>query len=116
VTQLVNQRLANRHHNVILIVACVLDGHLKKRDLVGQRVAVGPLPLGQRRALIETKQRVRRLDADFGKLVVRRLILDDDGDVLESVRNCCGIEVRASSTSERNSLRVMLTGGVWTPP
>ena len=40
----------------------VLDRPLEDRDAIGQRVAVGPAALGQRRALIEAEERVRRLD------------------------------------------------------
>ena len=61
---LVNQRLADRDDDVVLVVARVLDRALKERDLVGQRVAVRPLALGERRAFVEAEQRIGRLDAD----------------------------------------------------
>src|SRR5262249_16422787 len=50
-----------------------------------------PAPLRERRALIETEQRVRRLDLHFVEEFTRRLVLDDDRQVLhrlaESLRN-----------------------------
>ena len=65
VADLVDQRLADRHDDVVFVLARVLDRALKQRDLVRQRVAVRPLPLGERRALVQAEQRVRRLDADL---------------------------------------------------
>ena len=52
------------------------------RDAIGQRIAVAPAALGQRRALIEAEQRVAGLHLDLLENVRRRLVFDDDGDVL----------------------------------
>ena len=83
VADLVDQRLADGHHDVVVVVAGVLDGPLVEHDAIGQRVAVVPAPLGQRRALVEAEQRVRRLDLHLGQQLVARLVLDDDGEVLD---------------------------------
>ena len=85
VADLVDQRLADRDDDVVFVLARVFDRSLKERDLVGQHVAVRPLALGQRRALIEPEQRVGRLDLDLGQLLGRRLVFDHDGDVLHRV-------------------------------
>src|SRR6516162_3061856 len=53
VPDFVDQRLANCDDDVVFVLARIFDRPLIQRDLVGQHVAVGPLPLGERRALIE---------------------------------------------------------------
>ena len=55
-TELVNQRFADRHHHVVVIFAGVLDRPLKQRDFVRQPVAVVPLAFGERRALVQAEQ------------------------------------------------------------
>ena len=50
VPDLADQRLANGHDGIVFVVARVFDRALEERDLVGQRVAVRPLPLGERNA------------------------------------------------------------------
>src|SRR5262252_4191694 len=50
VPDLVDQRLPDRDDEIVLVFARVFDRTLEERDLVGQAVAIGPLPLGQRRA------------------------------------------------------------------
>jgi hypothetical protein len=68
VAQLVDERFANRDHDLILVaVALVLDLPLKQRDPVRQRVAVSPLPLRKRDTLVEPQQRVLRIDLHLGQ-------------------------------------------------
>ena len=62
-TDLVNQRFADDRADLVFIaVAVVLDRPLKDGDDVGQAVTVSGTALGQRRALVESEQRVGRLD------------------------------------------------------
>ena len=63
----------------------------------GSDVAVVPAALGERRALVEAEQRVGRLDLHLVEQVGRRLVLDDDRDVLEVSRKRAGIVSSASA-------------------
>ena len=62
VADLVNQRLADRHDQIVLVLGFALVRALKEQDAVGQRIAVVPAAFGQRRALVQAEQRVGRLD------------------------------------------------------
>src|SRR5262245_30049306 len=62
VANLVNQRLTDRHHEVVLILSFTLVRSLKDQDAVGQGVAVVPSPFSERRSLVQAEQRVGRLD------------------------------------------------------
>src|SRR5438046_2520785 len=46
VADLVDERLADRDHQVVLVLGLALVGSLKEQDAVGQRVAVVPSALG----------------------------------------------------------------------
>src|SRR5882672_3396141 len=56
VTDFVNQRFADHRPGIVIVLAIFLDGFLKNRDAVWERVAVPPGPLGKGRALVETVQ------------------------------------------------------------
>ena len=60
----------------------LLDGSLEERDAVGQGIAVPPAAFGQRRALVETVERIRRLDLQLGEQLRDRLVFEHDRDVL----------------------------------
>ena len=106
VAELVDQRFADRDDDLVFVaVAVLLDRALEQRDAVGQLVAVIPAPLGERRALVEAEQRVRRLDLHLVEQLVRRLVLDDDARrCAPRARTARGMVSIASSTSSRNSL------------
>src|SRR5690606_34378156 len=78
VADFVDERLADGHDRIVVVLARILDRALEKGDLVGQGVAVRPLSFGERDALVEAEQRVRRLDVDRRQLCVGRLVFDDD--------------------------------------
>src|SRR5262245_59272265 len=90
VADLVNEGLADRDDQVVLVRARVLNRPLEERDLVGEAVAIGPLALGDWRALVESQQRIGRLDPDLAQLLRVRFVLDDDGDVLHRVAESGG--------------------------
>ncbi len=62
VADLVNQRFADLDDELVLVFGFALVRPLEDQDLIGQRVAVVPTPLGERDALVEAEQRVRRLN------------------------------------------------------
>ena len=66
---------------VVLVLGFALVRALEEQDAVGQRVAVLPAALGQRRPLVQAEERVGRLDLHLVEQIVGRLVLDDDGDV-----------------------------------
>src|SRR4051812_20870428 len=80
-----DQRLADRHHEVLLVVRGLLVGLLEQDDSIGQRVSVVPVPFGERRALVETEERVGRFDVHLAEQRGRRVVLDDDRDVAHRV-------------------------------
>ena len=85
VADLVDERFADRHDDVVLALAGVLDGALVQDDAIGQRVAVVPRALGERRALVQAEERVGRLDLHLVQQFVGRLVFDDHGDVPQFV-------------------------------
>ena len=70
VPDLVDQRLADRHDDIVFIFGSRPRSGVEERDLVGQRVAMRPLAFGERCAFVEAEQRVGRLDADFASCAV----------------------------------------------
>src|SRR5207249_9057853 len=62
VSDLVDQRLADRDDQIVFVVGLALERTLEEEDAVRQRVSIVPSSLRQRHALIETEQRVGRLD------------------------------------------------------
>src|SRR2546427_2161386 len=76
-----NQRLADGDDQVVLAVRFTLEGALEEQDTVGQRVAVVPAAFGKRRALVQSEQRIGRLDVHLFEQLVRRFVLDDDREV-----------------------------------
>src|SRR4029453_3283389 len=85
VADLVNQRLADAHDKILFVVCLAFVRTLKDQHAIGKHVAVARAALGQRCALIESEQRVRRLDLHLLEEVWGRLVLDNDGDVLHGV-------------------------------
>ena len=86
VSELVDHRLGHAVADLLVVLARLLDRPLIDRDAVGERVAVAPAAFGERRALIETEQRVRRARSPISSRISRRrLVFDDDGDVLHRV-------------------------------
>src|SRR5215208_3422055 len=91
-TELVDQGFADGDDDFVLVVLALLfDRPLIQRDAVRQGVAVAPLSLGERHALIQAKHRIRRLDLHLREELRRGVILDDDGKVAhlasEATRN-----------------------------
>src|SRR6185503_7029154 len=82
VTDLVNQRFADDHPHVVIVVAVLFDRLLEERHAVGQGVAPSRRALGERRSLVEAVERVWRIDFHLLQQIRARLVLDDDGDVL----------------------------------
>src|SRR5262245_26304403 len=81
VPDLVDEGFADGDHEVVLVFRGALERPLKEQNAVGQRVAVLPPSLGQRRSLVEAKERIRRLDLHLPEEVARRLVLDADDEV-----------------------------------
>src|SRR5262245_43133946 len=82
VAELVNQRVADFHDDAVFVALTeVLDGLLIQRDPIGQGVAEGPAPLGQRRSLIQPEQLIIRFHLQLVEHIVGRPVLDDNGDV-----------------------------------
>src|SRR5215471_4272804 len=81
VADLVNQRLTDRHDEIVLIIRLALERTLKEQDAIGQRIPVAPLPFGQRNALIQTQQRAAGFDLHLVEQRRLRLVLDDNRDV-----------------------------------
>src|SRR5262245_9532161 len=81
VTHLMDQRLADDRAHVIVALAVFFDRLLKNGDAVREGVAVAPRALGQRCPLIETVQRVGRLDLHLFEQFRARFLLDDHCDV-----------------------------------
>src|SRR5439155_10037307 len=82
VADLVNECFADGHHEVVVIVRVALERSLEEQNAIRQAVAVIPAPFGQRRAGIEPEQRARRFDLHLAQQVARRLVFDDDREVL----------------------------------
>src|SRR5471030_1812941 len=82
VADLVDERFADRCDEILLVLRVALVRALEDQHAIGQRVAVAPAALRQRRALIQAEQRVGRLDVHFAEQLRARLVFDDDGDVL----------------------------------
>jgi hypothetical protein len=98
VADLVDERLADDGAHVVLVLAVLLDRALEDGDAVGQPVAVGPLALGQRRALVEAVERIGRLDLHR----LERLALGSSSTTMAmfriSSRKRRGMSVIASAT------------------
>jgi len=73
----------------------------------GRGVAIAPAPLRQGSALIEAEERVLGTDLHLLQDVRRRLVLDDDGNVLHRVAKPLGISRTASSTRRVKRSRVI---------
>src|SRR5216684_5938989 len=85
VADLVNQRLADRDDELVVVFSLALVRPLEEHDLIRQHVPVVPAPLGERDALIEAEQCVWRLDVHVAKEFARGLVLDQDDEVRHRV-------------------------------
>src|SRR3954470_6798480 len=81
VAELVDDRLRDAVANLVVVAARFFGGLLVDRNAIRQIVAEGPRPLGQRRAVVETEQRVTVLDFHLGEQFRRRFVFDDHCDV-----------------------------------
>ena len=70
---------------IVLVIRLALERALKEQDAIGQRVPVTPLPLGERNALIQTKQRAAGLDLHVVEQRRVGLVFDDDRDIAHRV-------------------------------
>src|SRR5688572_7721946 len=93
-TELVNQRLADGDDDLILVaLAVVFDRPLEQGDAIRQLIAV-LRALGERRALIQAEQDVFvRVHLELVEQLLRRLILDHDGEVFHLASKPCGNRV-----------------------
>ena len=80
-----NQRFANRHDEIVLIVGLALVRSLKQQDAIRQGIAVVPAALGQRGALVEPEQGIRRLNLHLAKQLAPRFVFDDDDEIRHGV-------------------------------
>src|SRR3954464_3333821 len=81
VAELVNHRLGDTAANLLVIGTRLLDRLLINGNAIRERVAIAPAAFGQRRALIEPKEGIGRLDLHLLEDLRRRRVLDNDGDV-----------------------------------
>src|SRR5262249_4817778 len=81
VSDLMDERFSYGANEVLVVPGLALMRALKEQDPVRQGIAVLPAAFGEWGSLIQTEQRVRRLDLEIAKELGRRLVLDDDGDV-----------------------------------
>src|SRR3954471_20246874 len=81
VAELVDDRLRDAVANLVVIAARFFGGLLVDRNAVRQIVAERPRPLGQRRAVVETEQRVAVVDLHLREQFRRRFVFDDYRDV-----------------------------------
>src|SRR3954464_13472010 len=52
---LVDERFADCHHEIVVIFGRSFEGALEEEDPIGQNVAVAPRPVGERSALVEAE-------------------------------------------------------------
>ena len=82
--KLVNDGLGDRPNDLIFIFTFALDRPLEDRNPIGQTIPVAELTFRERRPLIEPEKRVIRVDLQIFQQVGRRLVLDDNGEVLHA--------------------------------
>src|SRR6185312_2536117 len=86
----VNERFADRDDEIVLVRRLPFVRSLEDQDPIRQAVAVVPAAFRQRRARIEAEQRAGRTDAHLAQQLARRLVFDDDRDVLHRLAEPAG--------------------------
>ena len=95
VPDLVDQRFADCHDEVVLVFRLPFERPLEEQDAIRKSVAVVPRAFGQRRPLVEPEEGVSGLDVHFFQYLIRRLVLDHDGEV------CHGLAEPARNGGQR---------------